>query len=238
MIALVLHDAGMEPVGDAFDALSVETVSAVAQPADARHHASQAGDGALWAYVAVASPADFSAPDPVARLVGAGFGLGGLLLPVVLTPGIAIATERAGARMRTRLAALLTEPGAIEPAVERRAFRTISSPTWSGEMRQFGAMLRSGSFASSDGGLDYLAGSARIRVPALVLAGRADQVAPPDRVRALYDALGSPEKRFVVAGLENGFSLDYGHVDYGLADRAEAEVFPLLAEFLEAHAPR
>ncbi len=193
-------------------------------------YASQLGDDALWAFVAVGSPADFTDPDPMLRITRAGLSLGGLLLPVILTPSIAGA--------KTRVDSYFSESGNMSPGTRRRAMRTIASPMWSGEMSQFAHMMRAQAFASSGGEVDYRAALARVRVPALVLAGRADQVAPPDRVRALHDALGSPDRRFVVAGLENGFSTDYGHIDFGISDRAEAEIFPLVGEFLEAHAPR
>jgi polyhydroxyalkanoate synthase subunit PhaC len=193
-------------------------------------YASQDGDDALWAYVAVGSPVDFADPEPVLRIARAGFRLGGLLLPVILTRPVAGA--------KTRMSGFLSSPGSIDARTERRAMRTIASPMWPGEMSQFADMIRAQSFQSSGGDVDYRAALARVRVPALVLAGRADEVAPPDRVKALYDALGSPDRRFVVAGLENGFSNDYGHMDFGVGDRAEEEIYPLVAAFLDTCAPR
>ena len=69
-------------------------------------------------------------------------------------------------------------------------------------------------------------------IPALFIAGRADRIAPVDRVYGYYDALGSTDKRLVIAGKAYGFSMDYGHLDYSLGQAAPKEIYPLLYEWM------
>ncbi|MBN1334559.1 MAG: alpha/beta fold hydrolase, partial [Deltaproteobacteria bacterium] len=92
-------------------------------------YASQDADADLWAFVVLASPADFADPDPVLRIARMGFHLGGVLLPVILT--------RPVAGTKIRLASYLSGPGSISPRKERQAMRTLASPMWAGEMSQF-----------------------------------------------------------------------------------------------------
>ena len=65
-----------------------------------------------------------------------------------------------------------------------------------------------------------------------VIAGRADQIAPVDRVMAFYTAVGAKGRRLGVAGRATGFAVDYGHLDLTLGDHAATEIFPLIAEWL------
>ena len=81
--------------------------------------------------------------------------------------------------------------------------------------------------------MNYIDAISQVQTPALVIAGRGDQIAPVDRVLATYEALGSPEKRFVIAGRSTGFSADYGHVDITLGDHVREELFPLIRDWVD-----
>jgi poly[(R)-3-hydroxyalkanoate] polymerase subunit PhaC len=80
-----------------------------------------------------------------------------------------------------------------------------------------------------------------LTMPALFFAGTADRLAPPESVRAAFDAWGSNaghvEKRFVVLGRAHGASADYGHGDLAVGARVREELFEPLGEFLACHAP-
>ena len=69
-------------------------------------------------------------------------------------------------------------------------------------------------------------------IPALFFAGRADRIAPVDRVLGYYNALGSSDKEFRILGKEYGYTIDYGHLDYPLAKVAPNEVFPVVSSWL------
>jgi pimeloyl-ACP methyl ester carboxylesterase len=86
-------------------------------------------------------------------------------------------------------------------------------------------------FLSADGKLDYEALLARVRTPALVVAGKVDQLGFPPLVRRGYEALAGP-KRWVLIAEENGASADYGHMDLLLGERAPQDVFVHLERWL------
>lgn len=200
-------------------------------------YASQLGDDALWAMVVVGSPAEFTDPDPILALTRATFGFSGATLPFILTPSLARVTNAWSDKLPIDVEAYLFVDDNMAPEAARRMMHTVVSPLWPGEMSQFAAMIGEGRFQSQGGDKDYVADMKRIEVPVLAIAGRADRVSPPDRVRGYYEAVGSEQKRFVVAGLENGFGSDYGHLDLTVGDRAPAEIYPLIEGWLREHHP-
>ncbi len=188
------------------------------------------GDDTLTALVAVGSPMDLSEPDLVlgTGLWGARFY--GPLLPVIPSP--------LAGRIQAALPANLTPVDELlfnDLAEEHRAlmYHRVVSPLVGGELKQFGQALRSGAFQDAEGTQDYSQALDRIETPTLVIAGRADRIAPPDRVLSYYQGVGAEEKRFVIAGRAHGFAADYGHLDLTLGDHAAAEVFPLIADWVD-----
>ena len=81
-------------------------------------------------------------------------------------------------------------------------------------------------------GRPVLDGLARVQVPVLFFAGAADRLAPPDSVRAAYDAWGAPKKQFVLLGRDNGARADYGHGDLAIGTHVRDEVFEPTLRFL------
>ncbi len=94
--------------------------------------------------------------------------------------------------------------------------------------------LRQGAITSLDGTKDWSAGLATIQQPALVLAGRVDHIVPAWTARWGYDRLGSSDKTWRVLGVGWGQRADYGHGDLLVGANAEEEVFPLVADWLDA----
>ena len=90
-------------------------------------------------------------------------------------------------------------------------------------------------FVSADGKLDYGAALANVRTPALVVAGKVDQLGFVPLVRRGYDALGGP-KRFLLIAEENGASADYGHMDLLLGEKAAQDVFVHIERFFREQA--
>lgn len=87
-------------------------------------------------------------------------------------------------------------------------------------------------------GTDYSEALARLRLPLLFIAGSGDhRFAPPDACRGLFDLTRSPDRLFIEAGRDTGFSRDYGHVDLIVSREAQREIWPLLADWLHAHSP-
>lgn len=100
---------------------------------------------------------------------------------------------------------------------------------------QFGRWIETDRFTSRDGAIDYEAQLSQARTPVMVIAGKVDQLGFPPLVRRGHDALGGP-RRWYLAAEENGASADYGHMDLLLGERAEADVFRPLQEWLAERA--
>ncbi len=187
---------------------------------------------ALAGVVAVGSPVRFDVQRKVVRR------LGRLLSPLARVrtrPVQALMAPLAGwvAPPGTRL---ILNPANMDGAVVRRALFNLVSELSVGHAAQFGAWIRAGRFESQDGSVDYRARLAAATVPALLLAGAADALAPPAAVAAAYEALGSPDKTYAVLGTATGCAADYGHGDLLLGRHAPEEVYPRIAGWLEAHA--
>jgi hypothetical protein len=67
------------------------------------------------------------------------------------------------------------------------------------------------------------------------VAGSKDRLAPPNAVKDACDALGSAEKRLVIASRGQAFDAHYGHLDLVLGASAPKEIYPLVEEWIAAH---
>ena len=192
--------------------------------------AAQGGDKKLSSFVAVGTPMDFEDPDP--------------LMEVGLKAGSAVGTvwpvlpSQIGARLQARLpnsplpidAMLFTD---LTGEAREQMYRRVVSHLSAGELKQLTAVGDLGTLHDAAGEKDHLAAFSNIQTPALIIAGRGDLFAPVDRVYATYEALGSQDKAFVVAGKATGFSADYGHLDLTLGDHVAEEIFPLILEHVK-----
>lgn len=190
------------------------------------------GDGALASAVVVGSPIDFQHPDALMRFARASL-VTGQVLPSFPTP-VAGWLFRRG-RLPFHGQDLLFNPDNLDPETQRAVFVSGTGPVSRGEMKHLRAILQSGRFESRDGTRNYLHDLSSLSVPLLVVAGRRDVVAPPDRVRPFFDAAGSEDKQWVLAGRDAGFSSDYGHLDLTAGIHAPDEIFPLVAAWVTDH---
>lgn len=191
----------------------------------------------LASAVIAGSPLDFRDPDPM---------WWGLLhtAPFVTLPGFL--PTPLGARLlgalgeRAPLDAdefLYERDNVADKAMRRTMLDTVVSPVSRGEIKQFG-LAKHGEFVSVDGSVKYREALGDVQVPMRFLAGRADRVVSPDRVWGYYEAVGSPQKDFIVLGDANGDVADYGHLDFGDGDRAATEVYPLVGQWFAEHTAR
>jgi pimeloyl-ACP methyl ester carboxylesterase len=117
----------------------------------------------------------------------------------------------------------ISEPAAM--------YENVVSPVNPAELSQF-AGATSGQFYQWDSDTVVTDQMGSITNPTLVIAGRADRIAPVDRVYTTYSALGSEEKEFLILGVSTGFSADYGHLDLTTGDHAASELYPIIEEWL------
>ncbi len=124
----------------------------------------------------------------------------------------------------------------VDDEVVRQALRSLVCDVPRGVLEQFVRWVTTGRFDGEDG-FDYLAHLDAVKVPVLLVAGERDLLAPPPAAHLAARHLGGPVTTLTV-GRAFGFSYDAGHGDLVLARRAPIELFPRIAEFLEAIATR
>ena len=85
-------------------------------------------------------------------------------------------------------------------------------------------------------GRDYWAGIRTATTPLLTFAAANDEMDPVPGCRFMFDAYGAGDKQWVLLGVEQGFSKDYGHVEMIVSKSASAEVWPRIADWVRTHA--
>ena len=190
------------------------------------------GDAHLGAVVVVASPLEFEEDDELMRLARPAMRLGSLFprinLPMVARTTAALRPQPLGVE------SVVINVDNLAPEARAEAWAQITSPLYREELAQLRHSLEGGHFASADGTVDYVAALADFETPLLVIAGGGDRVAPPAHVQPWMQA-ASPDKLFVRASRDQGFTHDYGHVDLCIGDTAEAEIHPHILGWMRAH---
>jgi pimeloyl-ACP methyl ester carboxylesterase len=200
-------------------------------------YAGSGGAADLSSLVLVGSPAAFTRDTPLYQLAEAGMWAGGAThlwfdTPVVSDAAAALSQGPLALRIQEKL----YNPANFNPATVDAMLRSIVSPMARGEMRQFARMMHDARFESWDRSVDYLAAMKAVKVPTFVIAGMGDDIAPPAWVEPYGTALGGPVELFE-AGTVSGLVADYGHLDYGLGDRAPTEIFPRIATWIDRYPP-
>ena len=130
---------------------------------------------------------------------------------------------------------LLHDPENMSGAVIRRFMVNASANFARNEMLQYSDWLANDVFRSIDHRRDYRQELARVATPLLFIAGNKDLLAPPPSVKDAHDAVGSADKRFVIASRGHSFAANYGHLDLILGRSAPKEIFPLVVGWLREH---
>ena len=152
------------------------------------------------------------------------------LLPTVPLRASARGYAFAADFLHTPLHRIIYNPANLAPRHASHALVNVIEDVPAGLNADLAAMLRAGEVLSE--GRPVLADLGQLDVPALFLAGAADGIAPPDAVRAAFDAWGAEDKSFEVVGVASGASHDFGHGDLVVGLGAVDEVFPRIAAFL------
>jgi pimeloyl-ACP methyl ester carboxylesterase len=123
---------------------------------------------------------------------------------------------------------LMHLPENISGEVLRRFMVNASANLAREELLQLGDWIKHDAFRSIDHRRDYRAELEKVRAPVLLVAGNKDLLAPPNAVKHAHDALGSSEKKLVVASRGHGDEANYGHLDLVMGLSAAKDVFPLV----------
>ncbi len=190
-------------------------------------YAVEGGAGSLSAMVMVGSPATFKRNAPLVETARVLMGMAGASLLYVDAPLGADVAAAAGDAVPGQLQRKLYNVANIHPATEQALLRHIVSPMSRGEMQHFSRMLLHERFESADGKVDWTEAFHATAVPVLAIAGGADAVARPEFVRPWAEHHGGEAQYRELPG--------YGHLDLGLGEDAEFDVFPHIVAWLRAH---
>lgn len=97
----------------------------------------------------------------------------------------------------------------------------IESLRWHGLFGRFGDAER-----------DWWAGLVEVRVPVMAVAAVGDNQDPAWACKKLLKQFGSPLSEFLCLGKKHGFNSDFGHVEMLVSKEAQAEVWPLIGQWL------
>ena len=187
-------------------------------------------DSVVAAGVTLGSPIGF--PGMASQLAR---GLGQLLLAL---PGPQRVPQRAalGALWHlvgwTRALQVGMNPENVDRRLVGRALRRSICNVSRAKLQQLSQWSLRGEFASVDRATDYRANLRHVHTPMLMVAGACDRLASPSHVAIAEGLLAARRKRVVVAGREQHFSADYGHVDLVFGRRATDEIYPLIADWI------
>jgi pimeloyl-ACP methyl ester carboxylesterase len=131
---------------------------------------------------------------------------------------------------------IIHNPENTDGAIQRRAMVNMIANFSRNELLQYSDWILNDVFRSIDHRRDYRAELPRITTPTLLLAGTRDVLAPPDAVKATFDSIGATDKQFQICSRAQGMRVNYGHYDLLIGREAPAEIYPLIARWIESHA--
>ncbi|MEE2962305.1 MAG: alpha/beta fold hydrolase [Myxococcota bacterium] len=98
------------------------------------------------------------------------------------------------------------------------------------QLANYGHEIQSGSNSSKFLYWNHLD---KITCPTMLIAGTKDYLTPLKEIERTCEAIGAHRKELVICGKDNGFELDYGHIDLVLARNARKEIYPHVARWFE-----
>ena len=185
------------------------------------------GGSSLSSIVMVGSPATFDTDAPLMELARVALAFGGGALCWVDSGLAGKVAAALGPATPFEIQRRLYNAAHLRRDTERAMLRTVGSSLSRQEMQHLARMLKAERFESADGRTDWTAAFRATGFPALAIAGGADEVGRPEFVRPWGEGPGS---RFVELP-------DYGHLDLGLGEDAERDVFPIIAGWLRDPPP-
>ena len=187
--------------------------------------------GKVRRVVIMGSPGKVDVYDAPARLLAKMTPL--WLIPEAPLQPMSRLVGRVAGRLRTPVHHRIINPENMAPSDYPTALATISTIPRA-LLSDFARFVRTGTLTFEGRPvLDALAG---LEIPVQFVAGEEDRIAPPDHVRAAYEAWGRErphvEKSFWVAGRASGAAFGYGHGDLAMGVRVDTEVLGRLGDFL------
>jgi pimeloyl-ACP methyl ester carboxylesterase len=129
---------------------------------------------------------------------------------------------------------IIHNPENMDGAVQRRIMVNMIANFSRNELLQYSDWIGNDVFRSIDQRRDYRKELERITVPSLFLAGPRDALSPPDAVKDTHDAVAATDKQFVLCSRAQGMTVNYGHFDLVVGQKAPTEVFPVISAWLRS----
>lgn len=180
--------------------------------------------------VTIGSPFIFGLPGKNFRLWNSGSSLTGLL-PVIPTGCIGKLSSYSCISLvpDNYFGEMLWYEPNLPEGMLRKAERYASNNIATGVAEQFSNAVETGGLMSYDKKVSYVNHLNKVTVPALIIGGRRDHLAPPFVIREIYQKIGSKDKSLHIAGRMEGSSADYGHTDLFIGSGAYEDVIvPIL----------
>jgi len=127
---------------------------------------------------------------------------------------------------------ILYNPENTDGKIMRRAMVNMIANFSRNELLQYSDWILHDVFRSIDRRRDYRAELPSITTPMLLLSGPRDALAPPDGVKATFEAIGSVDKEWRVLSRAQGMKVNYGHFDLIIGREAPGEIYPLVHGWL------
>lgn len=103
-------------------------------------------------------------------------------------------------------------------------------------LKQFADWAANDCFRSFDKKVDYQAAVRNIHVPIMVVAGGGDRLVHKGNAKHAFDLLPDDSgKKYLELSRAAGFRADYGHIDIVFGTNANAEVLPLVIDWVVQH---
>ncbi|MFZ8802179.1 MAG: alpha/beta hydrolase [Candidatus Calescibacterium sp.] len=109
--------------------------------------------------------------------------------------------------------------------IRKKAMRYATGPVSTRVLEKFSKVLL--------GYEDFNFSFEKFKVPALFIVGTKDYLASPPTVKLAYSRASSENKKFILAGVGEGFQTDYGHVDITASKLATEEIFSQVLNFIK-----
>ncbi len=123
----------------------------------------------------------------------------------------------------------------IDISILRRIFVNLPADMSSTLLNQIGKWIEDGSIKDKMGARNFSEGISNINIPVYAMTGSVDLICTPDAVLFLKEKIREDLLKITIAGINTGFSTDYGHGDIIFGRKAPSEIFPLITSYIEEH---
>lgn len=126
----------------------------------------------------------------------------------------------------------------IEIGILKRIVVNLASDISSTLLYQISSWLENGYIKDKTGSYNFSEGISKIHIPIFAITGSVDLICPPEAILWLKEQLKEDQLKITIAGINSGFSTDYGHGDIIFGKKAPDEIFPLILSYVELHSTK